>query len=713
MPLPDLNLDDRTFADLLQQLRLRVPRYTPEWTDLNDSDPGITLAQLFAWLTEMTLYRLNQVPEKNYRKFLELVGIALDPPQPAGVDLTFTPSKSAPGAAPAFVTVPQHTKVDLAAGGDGGPVTFETDDDLYAVRTNLAGVQGFDGARFTRVEPADLGPGKSFYPFGQFPQAGSALYLGFDQAFPAVDVSQPIALRVYLSEAAAIAHGEALAADTTDVPPPAQLAWEYYAGTGPDGRPLWRPLTVTLDQTAALTASGDVRFVSPGADHQQAKVGLYQGPDDVPLYWLRCRLVQELGPGYLEGPLVEDVLLNTIAATNAVTVGPELLGASNGMPNQQFQLANVPVLPGTLTLEVWEDDDTKPITDVPDFEPWTEVDDFADSGPDDKHYTLDPATGIIAFGDGEKGKIPQQKFPSGVTGSDPAKAPPPVPETNVQATSYRSGGGSRGNAGAGTITTLRDSVPGIDSVTNERPSEGGKDQETIDQVKQRAPQELRTGGRAVSAEDFEYVATRTPGANVRRAKALPGYHPDYAPRRAGGTGGPEDDVTVPGVVTVLVVPDAPEIDDPGAPLAARMPEPTEETLRQVGKFLLSRCPVTTEVYVGAPHYRKVEVSARVIAAPRADLDAVRKDLVSKLLKYFDPLTGGDDGRGWDFGQTVYFSSVYRLILTRPNVLRLADGDLTLFVDDVPRQGADARRDVALRRDEVVYSQAHDIFVDYE
>jgi hypothetical protein len=123
--------------------------------------------------------------------------------------------------------------------------------------------------------------------------------------------------------------------------------------------------------------------------------------------------------------------------------------------------------------------------------------------------------------------------------------------------------------------------------------------------------------------------------------------------------------------------------------------------------------VTTEVYVGAPHYRKVEVSARVIAAPRADQDTISKGLVTQLLQYFDPLTGGNDGTGWVFGQTVYFSSVYRLILTYPGVLRLADDDLTLIVDDVPLQGADARRDVALQPDEVVYSQNHTIFVDYE
>lgn len=690
MALPDLNLDDRTADQLFQELRLRIPGYTPEWTDFNDSDPGITLLQLFAWLTELTLFRLNQVPDKNYRKFLELVGITLNQPQPARADLTFTPSE---GDAAVTVTVPKGTKVDLTAGGDGDPVTFETDDNLYAVRCKLTGVQAFDGARFARVEPEDRGPGKKFYPFGQRPQAGAALYLGFDHAFPAV--GDEMRLHVYLSEGDAIAQGQAVAADAAEVTPPATTVWEYYAGELSDGRAVWGRLDVTADTTVALTTSGEVRFNSPGSDQRPAEVGLFQAPGDVPLFWLRCRVEQELGPGYQAPPLAEDVVLNTISATNAVTQTEELLGASSGRPNQQFRLAKTPVLPGTLMLEVQEDAD---------FEAWTEVPDFAASGPVSKHYTLDLATGTVTFGDGRHGKIPRPKLPEAPKLSTALTTLPPPPLTNIRARSYRWGGGARGNAGANSITALRGSVPGIGAVTNLRPAGGGTDLETIDSARQRAPRELRTGGRAVSADDYEYVATQTPGANVRRAKALPGHHPTFVPRRAGGSGGPEDEVPVPGVVTVLIV--------PGAPPAVRRPEPTEQALRRVGQFLRSRAPVTTELYVAPPRYRKVEVSARVIAAPRADSGAVSKGLTDLLLSYFHPLTGGDDGTGWEFGQPVYFSSVYRLVLTAPGVLRLAN-DLTLIVDGVQRQGADARQDVLLRPDEVVYSENHTVSVTYE
>src|SRR5260370_34678953 len=128
MPLPDIQLDDRRFEDLVAEARRRIPAYTPEWTDFNDSDPGITLIQLFAWLQEMILYRLNRVPQKNFVKFLELVGIELNPAAAAQVELTFKlTSKDLPDA----IAIPQGTRVSVA-GRPGGPIGFETRDNLRA-----------------------------------------------------------------------------------------------------------------------------------------------------------------------------------------------------------------------------------------------------------------------------------------------------------------------------------------------------------------------------------------------------------------------------------------------------------------------------------------------------------------------------------------------------------------------------------------------------
>ncbi len=83
MRLPEIQLDDRRFQDLVSEARLRIHRACPEWTEHNVSDPGITLIELFAWMTEMTIYRLNRVPDKLHVALLELLGIRLDGPSAA------------------------------------------------------------------------------------------------------------------------------------------------------------------------------------------------------------------------------------------------------------------------------------------------------------------------------------------------------------------------------------------------------------------------------------------------------------------------------------------------------------------------------------------------------------------------------------------------------------------------------------------------------
>jgi len=73
MPLTLPNLDDRRYADLVEEARALIPTHAPEWTNHNPSDPGITLIELFAWLTEMQIYRLNRVTDDNIRTFLRLL----------------------------------------------------------------------------------------------------------------------------------------------------------------------------------------------------------------------------------------------------------------------------------------------------------------------------------------------------------------------------------------------------------------------------------------------------------------------------------------------------------------------------------------------------------------------------------------------------------------------------------------------------------------
>src|SRR5262245_50117752 len=163
MPLEDLlpKLDDRTYDDLVREVRTRIARYAPEWrpeasawTDVNDSDPGITLAQVFAWLAEMLLYRMNRVPALNYIKFLQLIGVELKPREPAQAEVTVGGEAT---FAQSIVRVPERTQFSADA-GDGGPtLLYETKAALVAFRAVLESVVGYDpDVAFTPLTEANL-----------------------------------------------------------------------------------------------------------------------------------------------------------------------------------------------------------------------------------------------------------------------------------------------------------------------------------------------------------------------------------------------------------------------------------------------------------------------------------------------------------------------------------------------------------------------------
>ena len=90
MPIKPPNLDDRRYADIVAEARSLIPQYCPEWTNLSDADPGMTLVQLFAWMTELTIYRLNRVPDKTYIHFLNFIGEERRRARPALAPLTFS-----------------------------------------------------------------------------------------------------------------------------------------------------------------------------------------------------------------------------------------------------------------------------------------------------------------------------------------------------------------------------------------------------------------------------------------------------------------------------------------------------------------------------------------------------------------------------------------------------------------------------------------------
>lgn len=690
MPLEAPNLDDRRFADLVDEARTLIPRYTPEWTDHNLSDPGMTMIQLFAWLSDIVIYRLNRVPERQYIKFLQLIGVELKPAVPARADLTFIPANTSTQT----VLVPKGTRVGTVAQTTAPsvaspttlpaeteePVVFETDEPLVVIGAELKRVQVYDGAGYTERTTANDPLTEPYYPFGSLAREGSALLVVFSSVnlFPTDELN--LTVRAY-ADADSIAPFSC--ADTT-VYPSATVAWEYWNGTE------WKRLSVVKDETLALTVSGRVYFNGP-KDVVRATIGTVT---DETLYWIRCRLVASQ---YEMSPRLEAVLVNTVRATAAVSTSDEVIGSSNGTPSQTFQMGNTPVYASAVRpVEERLQESAQLAADPPNeaeqavldeklrlreyikgvllevqegaaTRPWEEVEDLYNSGPDDRHYVLNRTTGEVKFGDGRQGRIP-------VAGIN-----------NVLVRFYRYGGGARGNTGYDTITDLQSAVSGIDSVTNYWTAEGGADEESVEDAKARAPKQLKARDRAVTAQDYEFLALETPGVRVRRAHALPLYHPDFP------------DVQVPGAITVMIVP---ESDAPN-------PMPSEGTMQTVCAYLTERRLLTTELYIAPPKYRLVRVECTVTAQSTADMAQVKAGIETALGTYLHPLTGGADGQGWPLGGAVLYSELFRVVLQTEGVQLIQA--LRFTVDDASVAEC---RNAEIPTDYLVYSDGHDVTVNF-
>lgn len=639
MPLKSPNLDDRTYKDIIEEARRMIPRYAPEWTDWNEHDPGITLIQLFSHLTEIIVYRLNQVPDKNYIEFLKLIGIELKPATVSKAHLTFKLTDPLSDETKGYIIIPKGTAVETEPSGDEEPVIFETEESLIAVSATINGIQSYDGYSFSNVTD-----GGSYYPFGKNVRKDSALYLGFSHPFPEVEIG----MRVELDTTDLPVEGSHCDLEESLIHPPAELVWEYWNGN-------WKKINVIKDETKAFIRSGFIYFQGP-KDVQKSKQGLLTETEDEELYWIRCRIKES---EYEHPPKVDLILLNTVLATNAVTVKDEIIGSSDGSPNQAFTLENTPVLAGSLILEVDEGEGWKE---------WKEVNDFNASTRHDWHFTLKRTTGDIKFGDGLNGKIPF----AGVS--------------NIKAT-YRYGGGSKGNVGSETIASLQTSLSDVEEVTNKRPSIGGDDEEHLEMAKKRGPKELKTRYRTVTSEDFEFLARETPGMRILRAKAIALYHPEFTA-----------DLQIPGVVTVIIVPYS----------EAKKPVPSDGMIKTVCEHLNKHRLLTTELYVVPPKYKKVKIKADIVADNRADLGEVKKKVEENLKNYYHPLKGGANGEGWPFGGDIYFSEAYRVILSTPGMSRI--DKLDIYVDD---EKQDYCKDVTIPYYYLVYSDDHDINVYYE
>lgn len=649
MPLPAPELDDRRFQDIVDEAKRLIPQYCPEWTNHNLSDPGVALIELFAWMSEMVLFRLNQVPDRLYTKFLDLVGIDPFPPSVARADLTFRLSTVLDRP----VLVPAGTVVATAPGlSPADEVTFTTSEDLVisppqlvAARTATAEaeertVDAWDELRFDDGEVVCFASDP--------PAPGDATYLGFADSLAGTVLRLTIGAQI-----------QGIGVDPLDPP----LVWEAWTGE------VWARLPVHTDSTGGLNRDGVVELRLP---RRMAPLTL----GDTRANWLRVRLVapREGQAGYQASPRIRrlhvDALGGTVGAEHATVAGPERLGRSDGSPGQLFTLSRTPVLPR-------REGERVRVVAVDGSETWTEVPDFTASGPDDRHYTVDGASGTVAFG-------PAVRYADGTTRQHGA-IPPDGAEIVVDA--YRQGGGVAGNVGADTLTVLRTAIPFIDGVTNLDPAGGGVDAETPANAKVRGPLTLRTGQRAVTVRDFERL-THEASSEVARVRCLA---PD-------GPAQPVRLLVVPGLGSR---PDERQLDDFALP---------DALVAAITDHLDPRRLLGTTVDVGTPFYQGVSVAALVQGLPGRPAALVRQRVLAVLYGQLDPLVGGPAGEGWPFDTDLHAASLAEMLQAVEGVERVEE--VLLFEFDLrtgTRHGV-GRETLVLDRQSLFLSAHHQVVV---
>ncbi len=647
MPLPVPNLDDRRFQDLVDDAKRLVQQRCPEWTDHNVSDPGVTLIETFAWMTDQLFYRLNRVPDRHYVKFLELIGIRLFPPAAARGDVTF------------WLSAPQPDVVRIAGGTQVATVRTETDeavifttlDDLPIVP--VSAIHAFttsDGKRNVD-RTTEMENNRDFLAFDSPPAAGNALLIGLSDAAPSNAVRLQLRCTI-----------EGVGVDPTWPP----LAWEAWTGDA------WTDCEVERDTTGGLNRDGDVVIHIPRG-HAASII------DKQRAGWIRARVTEpeEGQPFYSAAPNIRGVTATTIGGTSdavhADVVVDEIVGTSEGVAGQRFLLRRRPVVPGDRPMSIHVSDDAEGWIE------WTQVPDFAGSGPDDRHFTLDAAAGEVQFG-------PAVREPDGTArfyGAIPAK------KTRIKVDAYLTGGGRGGNLAPRTLSVMKASIPYASRVENRRAMTGGVDGETIDEAKVRGPITLRTRSRAVTTEDFELIA-REAAPELARVRAV-----------AAGDGADA------GSVRVLVVPSA---ESEAGRIRFDQLLPADETLARVASRLDECRVIGTRVMVEPPAYRGITIVAKLRARPRVNPTRLQQDALAALYAYFHPITGGPEGSGWPFGRPVQVGEVFAVLqgLRGTEIVE----DVRLFgADPISGQRGQATQRLDLEPHALVFSYEHQLLVE--
>jgi hypothetical protein len=638
-------LDSRTYQDLFSEAVARIPASTPEWTNLNQSDPGITILGLMAFLTESVLYRANQIPDRNRLKFLSLLGVPLSPATAANALVALSNDK---GPLHVFSLTPD---LEVKAGN----VSFRTTDGLdvlpielrvyfkqktdtldqatqnqyLQLYTALLNPTAQPAATPGFYSPALLGPGgASQVDLNNDTVDGSAWLAILARS---VDASDMDAVRtaiggktltlglVPITDPAGVELGPTQLTTTnlssvlafwmpyvTGPLPPTRVPTYRRLDATPSGDVLHQPgiVEIVLPPAAELTLWNDLQPTESGSGAFPPSLDDTNLSDRV-ITWIRIQTISPTDASFMW------IGANAMTATQLTHVSGEILPDGTGDPDQSVTLTHAPFLPESVLLTV-----TPPSGDT---QTWRAIEDLMAAGPEvpaadprlppgsstplnlpTQVFVEDPEAGTLTFGDGIHGQRPAAGAQMRVN--------------------YDYSNGSGGNVSAGAINIGPSLPPGM-TVTNPISTWGGADAESVSDGTKQITRYLQHRDRLVTKADFQAITLRTPGVSIGRAEVLPAFHPVLSPNIPGDAAG---------AVTLLVLPSY-DPDHPGAP------EPSQDFLNAIAAYLEPRRLVTTELFLRGATYVDIWIALGIGVVPGASVHDVILAVKAAIQQFLSPL----------------------------------------------------------------------------
>ncbi|MGF7031706.1 hypothetical protein J2T17_002620 [Paenibacillus mucilaginosus] len=504
----------------------------------------------------------------------------------------------------------------------------------YEYREGAVPVQGclsMNNAEVLDHLPQAGEPWSTFQPFVPLGVPGPCVYFGFDTA----PVQGP--LRMLLTFQPQL--------DTEESLPP--IEWEYSSSSIRGGE--WKKLNA-VDETEGFRRTGTLQFTGPSDHTAVSCFGRTR-------YWIRAVLRYDRrvdGQEFGSTPVLLGLYMNAVRIHQQESREheiPERLSRDVQdwveKSGPKYRLGSLPVLQENVWVDETGTVPEEELSRLKSGDPasvqiqqdssgrlhrvwirWERVPDLRDSAEGERHYMLDPHTGVLTFGNGVHGR----------------RLPHEGPE--ILKVSYKTGGGAKGNVDAYRINKLKRSIAFVSGVFNPEPAGGGGDSETVEEAMLRGPQLLKHRQRAVSPGDFEWLA-REACPEIVRVKCLPNTDAGMQP--------------APGQVTLIVLTRGALQD------AGRFPE----YRRRIESYLMQRAPAPLaaagRIRAVPPVFLAVSVTAELTVRDPADLLHTEEQAALELERFLDPVHGSPDGAGWGFGEPIHPSVFYGVLRSVPGV----------------------------------------------